>query len=184
MGRVVDAASGQPLPLAGVGVQLAGDSVIKTLTARDGVFALLLPAPGKYVVRVQASLAPPVLSDSIEVAPEAVVQREFRVTMPPNPVFYDFQVEKPVGQIPGRTGPRYPVELKKEGIEGEVFVRFVVDTSGRAVPATFQVLRQTHKEFAESVRSALPHLRFLPAERQGRKVAQVVEQPFSFALKW
>jgi hypothetical protein len=59
-----------------------------------------------------------------------------------------------------------------------------VDTTGRAVPASFQVLRQTHTEFAESVRTALPHLRFLPAERHRGKVAQVVEQPFSFALEW
>ena len=73
-----------------------------------------LPRAGKYVVGIHASLAPPVLSDAIEVAPEAVIQREFRVTMPPDPVFYGFQVDKPVEQIPGRAGPRYPVDLERE----------------------------------------------------------------------
>jgi TonB family protein len=182
MGRVVDTASGLPLRSAAVGVQVPGDSVVKTLTAKDGVFALRLPAPGTYVVRVQASLARPVLSDSIVVAADSTVQREFRVPMPPDPVFYDFQVDKPVAQVPGRGGPRYPDELKREGVEGKVFVRFVVDTMGHAVTETFRVLRQTHAEFATAVRRALPQLRFVPAERQGRKVAQLVEQPFEFAL--
>jgi hypothetical protein len=72
-----------------------------TSTTKDGVFALLLPAPGRYVVPVQASLAPRVLRDSIEVAPAAAVHRELRVPMPPDPVFYDYQVEEPVGRSPG-----------------------------------------------------------------------------------
>jgi protein TonB len=37
--------------------------------------------------------------------------------------------------------------------------------------------------FEQAVRSALPNMRFLPAEIGGRKVKQLVQQPFVFALQ-
>ena len=67
-------------------------------------------------------------------------------------------------------------------IEGDVLATFVVDTTGRADPASFKVLRATHQLFERAVRDALPRMRFVPAEVGGRKVRQLVQQPFSFAI--
>ena len=184
MGRVVDAASGQPLPKAAVGVQVPGDSVVKTLTAKDGAFALQLPAAGTYVVHVQASRAPAVVSDSITVAADSVVQREFRVAMPPDPVFYEFQVDQTIRRLSSGVAPRYPQALRDRGVhEGSATLQYVVDTLGRVDSASLRVLRQTHPEFAANARAAALAQLFRPAERDGRKVRVLVELPFAFTVR-
>jgi protein TonB len=72
--------------------------------------------------------------------------------------------------------------LKAGGIEGEVLAQFVVDTTGRAEAGTFKVLKSSHELFTVAVRNALPSMRFLTAEVGGRKVKQLVQQPFTFAI--
>lgn len=100
-----------------------------------------------------------------------------------NQTFFDFQVEKPVAPVPGTGNPRYPDILRSSSIEGEVLAQFVVDTTGRVEVATFKVIRTSHELFSASVRQALPNMRFLAAEVGGRKVKQLVQQPFVFALQ-
>ena len=97
--------------------------------------------------------------------------------------YFDFQVEKPVAPLPGSQGPRYPDILRSGGVEGSVLAQFVVDTTGRVEIASFKVLRSDHAMFEQAVRSALPNMRFLSAEVGGRKVKQLVQQPFVFALQ-
>lgn len=106
-------------------------------------------------------------------------------TGPVNPeqTYFDFQVEKPAASAPGSPGPRYPDILRSGGVEGEVLAQFEVDTLGRVNIASFRVLRSTHALFEQAVRSALPNMRFLPAEVGGRKVRQLVQQPFVFNLQ-
>lgn len=96
--------------------------------------------------------------------------------------YFDFQVEKAAAAIPGSGAPAYPEMLKSSGVEGEALVQFVVDTTGRAELGSFKVLRASHDAFGQAVRSALPRMRFLPAEIGGRKVRMLVQQPFAFAL--
>jgi protein TonB len=96
--------------------------------------------------------------------------------------YFEFQVEKPVVQAPGSPSPRYPDILRQAGVEGEVLAQFVVDTAGRAEAGSYKVLKSSHDLFAQAVRSALPGMRFIPAEVGGRKVKQLVQQPFAFAI--
>jgi protein TonB len=96
--------------------------------------------------------------------------------------YFEFQVEKPVAPIPGTGNPKYPDILRQAGVEGDVLVTFVVDTSGRADPSTFKVIRATHELFANAVKQALPAMRFTAAEVAGKKVKQLVQQPFSFTI--
>jgi periplasmic protein TonB len=63
-----------------------------------------------------------------------------------------------------------------------VLAQFVVDTTGKAEVGTFKVLKSSHDLFAQAVRSALPGMRFIPAEVGGRRVKQLVQQPFAFAI--
>jgi len=97
--------------------------------------------------------------------------------------YFDFQVEKPVAPIPGSGAPRYPDILRSAGVEGEVLAQFVVDTSGRVDISSYKVIRTSHELFAASLWAALPAMRFMPAEVGGRKVKQLVQQPFVFALQ-
>jgi protein TonB len=96
--------------------------------------------------------------------------------------YFEFQVEKPVVPAPGSTSPRYPDMLRQAGVEGEVLAQFVVDTTGRAEAGSLKILKQSHDLFVQSVRNALPQMRFIPAEVGGRKVKQLVQQPFTFSI--
>lgn len=78
--------------------------------------------------------------------------------------------------------PRYPAMLVSAGIEGVVLARFVVDTLGRVERAGIELTSSAHPMFAQSVREALGRMRFVPAESQGRKVRQLVQQPFTFEI--
>lgn len=100
----------------------------------------------------------------------------------PNQTYFEFQVEKPVAQIPGTGAPRYPDALRSSGVEGEVQAQFVVNEEGRAETGTFKVLKATNDLFASAVRTALPNMRFYPAEVGGKKVKQLVQQSFQFRL--
>ena len=95
---------------------------------------------------------------------------------------YEFQVEKPVVLQSGTVMPKYPDILRQAGVEGEVLVSFVVDEQGSADAASFKVIRATHELFATAVKQALPAMRFVAAELGGKKVKQMVQQPFSFTL--
>lgn len=96
--------------------------------------------------------------------------------------YFEFQVEKPVMQAPNSPTPQYPDILRQAGVEGEALVSFVVDTTGRADVASFKVIRTTHDLFATAVKNVLPRMRFIPAEVGDKKVRQLVQQPFSFAI--
>ena len=85
--------------------------------------------------------------------------------------------------LPGAPDPRYPNSLRSSGMSGQVVVRFVIDTLGRAELGTLTTVEATHVLFAESVREALGRFRFTPGEAAGRKVRTMVQIPFTFALK-
>jgi TonB family protein len=97
-------------------------------------------------------------------------------------VYFEYQVEQPVMSAPGSPAPRYPDILKKAGVSGEVIASFVVDTTGIADVRSLKVIRSSHELFVNAVAAALPDMRFSPARVGGRKVKQLVMQPFVFQL--
>ena len=99
-----------------------------------------------------------------------------------NGIYIASQVDEPVVAAPGSVGPRYPDMLRAAGVQGEVVVTFVVDTTGRAEPSSLVILNSTNDLFGAAVRTALPAMRFLPAKADGHKVRQQVQQPFVFAI--
>lgn len=97
-------------------------------------------------------------------------------------VYFEFQVDNAVRQVPGNGGLTYPDRLRAARTEGEVLAQFVVDTAGVYEGGTFKVLKSSHALFTQAVRDALPLMRFTPAEAGGEKVRQLVQQPFTFSL--
>lgn len=95
-------------------------------------------------------------------------------------VFFEFQVEKQVTVVPGSPGTRYPEDMRAAHKGGEVLAQFVVDAQGAVLPGSFKVLKSTHPSFTRAVAEALPAMQFTPAEIGGRKVKQLVQQPFIF----
>ena len=109
-----------------------------------------------------------------------------KVAAPPPPredsVFSVLEVDTAVARSANSAAPAYPGDLLKKGISGSVKARYVVDTTGFADTATFEVMRSSHPGFVTAVREALPLMRFSPAKMGPRKVRQLVEQEFTFKI--
>ncbi len=97
-----------------------------------------------------------------------------------NDPYFEFQVDKQAQLTAESPRPRYPDSLRSTHIVGEVLAQFVVDTTGRVDLGTVKVLSATNDDFARALKEAMPTMRFFPAERARRKVAQMVQQPFTF----
>jgi len=91
-------------------------------------------------------------------------------------------VDSAVTRFTDSAAPAYPAKLLELKVEGGAYVQFVVDTLGMPDTLSFRVISATHPEFAQSVRDALPGMRFHPAILRSKKVPQLVEQPFMFKI--
>ncbi len=87
--------------------------------------------------------------------------------------------EDPVQPINIRE-PQYPSALALKNISGGVDLRFIVDTTGRVEPNSFQVKAQTHDEFVEPAKAVLLNGVFKPARFRGRLVRQLVQERVIF----
>ena len=76
----------------------------------------------------------------------------------------------------------YPPSLRAEHVEGVVLAEFVVDTLGHVEADRFGVVGSSDPLFSEAVRNAIREASFTPAMRGGRRVRQLVRQPFEFKL--
>ena len=92
-------------------------------------------------------------------------------------------VDRQVVPLPTNPSPDYPAPLRAARIEGSVSARFVVDTTGRVVMESVVVDATAHRLFTDAVIDVLRRSRFQPAELRGRKVRQLVVQPFVFVLR-
>lgn len=111
------------------------------------------------------------------------VDRPSTVPVPSDDSVYSIlNVEETAVRTEGSAAPAYPPELIQQGIEGSVLANFVIDTTGRADSTSIEILQATHALFVQSVRAAIPGMRFSPAMVQGRKVRQMVEQRFQFRI--
>lgn len=137
---------------------------------------------------------PSALDSRLPARPEQVTAQagphaDSAVAIPPgnNPtqtdsVFTVLEVDSAVVRSQNSAAPVYPLDLLKEHVEGAVRVRYIVDTTGFADPASIEVLEASNPEFAASVRDVLPYMRFSPAKIGTHKVRQLVEQPFAFHI--
>jgi protein TonB len=92
-------------------------------------------------------------------------------------------VDREVVPLATNPVPRYPATLRAARIEGSVSARFVVDTTGRVIMESVIVDAADHPLFTDAVIEALRRARFSPAELRGRKVRQLVAQPFVFVIR-
>lgn len=79
--------------------------------------------------------------------------------------------------------PTYPVFLRKNNVEGEVVVQFVVDETGKPDMSTLEVVRSPHDAMTASVRKVIEQIRFEPARTGGtnpKPRTEVVRSSFLF----
>lgn len=181
-GIVRDRTSGAPAVEVSVTLRNSADSTVaRTRSDSLGAFYLTAPGTGRYRVAFAFGARRYAYSAPFEIADSAAFhQAEFIVDVPER-VYYVFEIDKPASLL-NNVAPAYPAELQRQGIGGTFAVEFVVDTLGAADPESFVVLPQYPADplFVEAVRKTVPRMRFLPAELNGRKVRQLVQQAFAF----
>lgn len=97
--------------------------------------------------------------------------------------YFEFQVRSPAVPLAPSEGPTYPAMLHSAGVEGRVLAQFVVDSTGTPQMGTFKILESSHELFSQAVREHVASLRYRPAVLDdGRPVAQIVQQPFTFSI--
>lgn len=75
----------------------------------------------------------------------------------------------------------YPEFAKKAGIEGRVFVQFVVDENGNVQNP--KVTRGVHKLLNEEAIRAVKQMKFTPGRQRGKPVKVQMSLPVTFRLK-
>jgi hypothetical protein len=70
-------------------------------------------------------------------------------------------------------GIRYPAQQVMRGGAGTVLARFIVDSTGRARPESWQSIIATHPDFEKAVKGTMPKARWKPANLAGRPVCEL-----------
>ena len=147
------AAASLPEPMSSIGV--------------SDITAVIKPAPPVAPKAGSTTWAPPSKQTR---APDSSKFKEF----------VDFAKLDKKPQARSQPGPRYPFELKRQGISGECTVQFFVDENG--VVSDPVVVSASHEEFKKPCLDAVMQWRFSPGMKNGRKVATRMQQQFPFRV--
>ena len=90
------------------------------------------------------------------------------------------ELDQPITERERSPKPFYPDILRQAGVSGEVVLRYVVDTNGRALPASIEVIRSSHELFTTAVKNWMPRQRFDPPRRGGVLTSALVDELVTF----
>lgn len=76
--------------------------------------------------------------------------------------------------------PNYPFEMRRAGLNGEVVLRFVVDTNGDV--RDVEVMRSSQREFEAAAIQAVLKWKYRPGRKGGKAVATRMQIPIVFNL--
>ena len=94
--------------------------------------------------------------------------------------FVDFNKLDKKPQARSQVPPRYPFEMKRQGISGQCTVQFFVDEKGVVSDAV--EVSASHQEFIKPSLEAVMQWRFSPGMKNGRAVATRMQQTFPYKL--
>jgi len=100
---------------------------------------------------------------------------------PSDPVSVGVVEELPV--LLSFPAPRYPELLRQAGVEGRVTVGLVLDTLGRAEPASVRILSSTHRLFEPAAAQVVLGSTYSPGRLNGRAVRVRIQVPVAFELR-
>jgi TonB family protein len=192
-GHLLDSATASPLPCVQVSLlDTAGQVVARQMSSSDGAFQLDAPPRGAYRLRFFIWAHDPMLGPVELLEPSTERARKYLLTFreESKPQRWqrsqlDTAADAPSGppMNPKEVSLRYPQELRLSGVQGDVTAHFVVDSTGRVVPMTVQIVRSTHHEFTNVVRKYLEKVQLQPARLDHRPVCTLKRDwPFTFRL--
>lgn len=192
-GYLLDSATASPLPCVQVSlIDTAGRVVARQMSSSDGAFQIDAPPEGAYRLRFFIWSHEPMFGPVELLEPSTARARKYLLTFreESKPQRWlrsqlDTAADAPPGPPlnPAKDPPRYPPELRMSGIQGDVTAHFVVDSTGRVVPMTVQIVRSTHHAFTNVVRKYLENVQLQPARLDHRPVCALKRDwPFTFRL--
>jgi len=97
-------------------------------------------------------------------------------------VYSEATVDEPAAIV---TAPplEYPPALRRAGLQGRVTVQAVIDTLGRAEPASLKVIARPNTAFDQSARAYVLHAVFRPARIKGRAVRVLIRVPVDYRIE-
>lgn len=98
----------------------------------------------------------------------------FRATVP---VYPATQQATPLETNPV---PAYPERFRSQLVEGDVLLKFVVDSAGKIAADSYRFTEVSEEEFGQAVLRILPALRYQPARIGNCPVKQLLWQSFGF----
>lgn len=107
---------------------------------------------------------------------------EFNLFADTGSAFETFEVSE-LDQAPraiNRTPPVYPYAMRRDRIEGNVTLIFVIDDNGRVIEPRIE--SSTRREFERPALDAVRQWRFEPGIRNGEPVRTLVRTPIEFSL--
>jgi protein TonB len=78
---------------------------------------------------------------------------------------------------------QYPDLLRQAGVQGRVLVQAIIDTSGRAEPASVKVVQSPNPGFDQPAKNMILKSLFRPARVHGRAVRVLISLPIDFTIK-
>jgi len=199
-GYALDSATNTPLPCLQVAlVDTSGRVVERQLTTGDGLFQLDAPPKGTYRLRFFAWSHDTLFGPAEQLEPTIERTRRYVLTLRPDArlatrtpaalatrMAADSAADAPPRppRNPRSAPLRYPQDLRENGVQGEVIVHYVVDSTGRVIPPTMQIARSTHHGFTDAVRPYLRSVQYEPARLDHRPVCALMRDwPFTFSLR-
>jgi TonB family protein len=198
-GYALDSATNTPLPCLQVAlVDSAGRVVTRQLTTGEGLFQLDAPPKGAYRLRFSTWSHDPMMGPTEELEPTTERTRKYVLAFRPDAKLAarapavspasgvaDTAADAPPRLLPSRSAPiRYPQGLRENHVQGEVIVHYVVDSTGRVIPPTVQIVRSTHDGFTDAVRSFLRSAQYQPARLDHRPACALMRDwPYTFSLR-
>jgi len=98
-----------------------------------------------------------------------------------NEAFMEAIVEEKPSVLSGPQ-PQYPELLRQAGIQGRVMVQAIIDTTGRAEPASLKIIASPNPGFDQSAKNYVLKALFRPARVHGRAVRVLINIPIDFKI--
>jgi hypothetical protein len=175
-------------PLGGAAVALVNDSaqvVASASASSDGAFYLDAPSAGAYRLVVLVAGAS-FVSPSVKLDSGKTIEKQFSVPDVPTSfasALFARDVTSPATALPGSARPVYPPALAAQGTRALVSTMFIVDTDGRPSLESFRALNAAAEPFVDAIRESLKHTRFVPAQKDGAPIQQVVQYTYDFGMR-
>lgn len=166
-----------------------GDTVARTRTFDGGSFQFSAPPHGMYRLHFISWGTYPVTTapDSLGPTSYREVEHRLRLSLAADTtrlgyVYLDRAASAPPQLRNRGLLPEYPLARKRNGEEGTVVVRYLVDALGVLQPSSMETLASSHRSFALSVEAFLRAAEFSPGRRNHEPVCDLVTQQIDFRL--